>query len=198
MTANRLSFAVACGLEGALLVVALLVAWLFGMSAPLPVRWSMTDVLIGVLGTLPMFLAFAWMMQASAPAVREVREFLERTIGQIMGNWRLWQLAVVSIVAGISEEALFRGVIQGGLTSVLGEIPAIAIASLLFGLCHPITRVYVAMAAVFGVYLGAQWALTGNLLAPVVTHALYDFGALFYLMRRTRPAGRPGSERDRP
>ena len=34
-----------------------------------------------------------------------------------------------------------------------------------------------------GAYLGLLWLLSRNLLAPMITHALYDFGALVYLVR---------------
>ena len=56
--------------------------------------------------------------------------------------------------------------------------PGLAVASLLFGLLHPITPTYVAIAALLGAYLGAVWLATGNLLTVIVAHALYDFVAL--------------------
>jgi membrane protease YdiL (CAAX protease family) len=33
-------------------------------------------------------------------------------------------------------------------------------------------------------YLGWLWLASGNLLAPIITHGLYDFLALAYLTRR--------------
>ena len=40
------------------------------------------------------------------------------------------------------------------------------------------------MAAVVGIYLGLLWLATGNLLVPIVTHGVYDFAALVWLLRR--------------
>jgi len=57
------------------------------------------------------------------------------------------------------------------------------IASVLFGLFHPITPTYAALAAAIGLYLGWLWLACGNLLTPIVTHALYDFLALAYLVK---------------
>lgn len=37
---------------------------------------------------------------------------------------------------GFFEEVLFRGVIQQGLSAVIGGIPALVITSVLFGLAH--------------------------------------------------------------
>jgi membrane protease YdiL (CAAX protease family) len=42
-----------------------------------------------------------------------------------------------------------------------------------------------------GVYLGGLLLLTDNLLAPIATHAVYDFVALIYLTR-SRPPQPPG------
>ena len=63
---------------------------------------------------------------------------------------------------------------------------ALLLASLLFGLAHAITRTYVVLATVFGIYLGWLWTASGNLLVPIVAHALYDFVALSALVRAER------------
>ena len=56
----------------------------------------------------------------------------------------------------------------------------------MFGLLHPITRAYAVIAALLGAYLGGLWLAGGNLLTPIVAHALYDFVALVYLLRLRR------------
>ena len=45
-----------------------------------------------------------------------------------------------------------------------------------------------------GVYLGLVWEWTGNLLPPVLMHALYDFLVLLYLLRGPGSADAPGPE----
>jgi membrane protease YdiL (CAAX protease family) len=57
------------------------------------------------------------------------------------------------------------------------------LASLVFGLLHALTATYAVLATFMGVYLGAVWLGTGNLLVVVLAHALYDFAALVYLTR---------------
>jgi len=42
---------------------------------------------------------------------------------------------------------------------------------------------YALLAGVVGLYLGGLYLLTGNLLVPIVVHALYDVVALGYLRR---------------
>lgn len=90
------------------------------------------------------------------------------------------QLTLISVCAGISEEALFRGAIQGSLADHVGLGVALIMASLLFGAFHLITWTYAIIAAFIGAYLGLLWIWTGNLLAPIVTHAVYDIAALVY------------------
>ena len=102
-------------------------------------------------------------------------------------KWSLWQLAVISLLAGLGEEILFRAVIQGKLTHLLGPALSVPLASLLFGCVHWVNVEYVFMAAFMGAYLGGVWLTNGNLLTPIVTHALYDFLALVYFLRLHRP-----------
>ena len=60
---------------------------------------------------------------------------------------------------------------------------ALALASVLFGVLHAMTVVYAVLAVLAGLYLGWLWQATGNLLVPVVCHALSDFLVLLVLLR---------------
>jgi hypothetical protein len=97
----------------------------------------------------------------------------------------------ISLMAGIGEEALFRGVIQTALAGRLPVWSAIAITAVLFGVVHWATAIYALLAGLIGAYLGLLYHLTDNLLAPIVTHALYDLAALSALARM-KPAPRAG------
>jgi hypothetical protein len=59
-------------------------------------------------------------------------------------------------------------------------ILAVLLVSALFGAFH-------LLAALIGAYLGLLWIWTGNLLTPMITHAVYDFAALVYFFRFRRP-----------
>jgi hypothetical protein len=59
----------------------------------------------------------------------------------------------------------------------------VGIAALLFGVAHWLTMSYAVFATLIGVYLGILFLFTENLLAPIVTHALYDVVALSVLVR---------------
>ena len=105
----------------------------------------------------------------------------------LFGNWSILQLTLISVCAGLSEEAFFRGAIQGSLADNVGVGVALVMASLLFGAFHLITWTYAIIAAFIGAYLGLLWIWTGNLLTPMITHAVYDIVALVYFFRFRRP-----------
>jgi uncharacterized protein len=101
----------------------------------------------------------------------------------IFEPWAIWQLAVISPLAGVCEEAFFRSVFQGGLARHIGTIPALVVASVIFGCFHLVTKTYAATATLIGAYVGVLWLAAENLLAPITTHAVYDFVALVYFLR---------------
>ncbi len=53
----------------------------------------------------------------------------------------------------------------------------------MFGAAHLITWTYAIIAGFIGAYLGLLWIWSGNLLKPMVTHAVYDFAALVNFLR---------------
>ena len=76
----------------------------------------------------------------------------------------------------------FELVATGGTARML-TAGGLAVTSVLFGLLHPISFTYIVIAGLLGLYLGVVWIVNGNLLAVMVTHALYDFAVLGYLIR---------------
>ena len=92
---------------------------------------------------------------------------------------------LVSALAGIGEELLFRGVLQAGLSEAWSPMAGIVVASLLFGAAHAVSLSYLVLATLMGLYLGLLYHLTGNLLLPIIVHALYDWIAIHFYLRRS-------------
>jgi membrane protease YdiL (CAAX protease family) len=172
--------------EGGMALLALFLGWLLGQPALETFHWSLAAVAVGAVASVPMLALFLGIERWPVGPLARIRRFLDETIVPLFGRCSLVELALISLLAGVGEEMLFRGVIQAATSRWLGWAAALLIASALFGLLHPITRTYIVLAAALGAYLGGVWLLSGNLLTVIVTHALYDFVVLVYLLRRPR------------
>jgi hypothetical protein len=131
---------------------------------------------------MPLLGLFWWMLRSAWPPLAEVRLFLENNLRPIFARWSWWELGLICLLAGLGEELVFRGALHGGLARWVGEPAAWLAASVLFGLCHAVTRSYALIAALIGAYFSALWVVTGNLMVPVIAHGLYDFLALAYFL----------------
>jgi uncharacterized protein len=178
-----LSFAAGCVLELALLVLAFLWGWLFHLPVFLDLHWSLNATLIGIVAAIPPFGFFVWAWNSKLHICFRHRQLLEVVLRPVFSKWPILQLLIISLIAGFSEEAFFRGAIQGSLADRVCVIAALVLASVAFGACHLLTWTYAIIAAFLGAYLGLLWIWTGNLLTPMITHAVYDFLALVYFLR---------------
>lgn len=183
---SRLQFLLLATLfQGGLFLLGLGLA--FWQGVDLRWQWSLTAVAKGVLLTIPLLLLLWWALRSSWSPLRELRETLVDRFGPIMRQCRLVDLVYVSLLAGISEEALFRGAVQNLLIGS-GIFAAVVGTNLLFGLCHAASPVYFVYAFLAGCYL--TWVAgvpDQNLVPAVIAHSLYDLVALS-VIRSLAPA----------
>jgi uncharacterized protein len=144
---------------------------------------------LGLVGTLPPLGMLVWVLRSGWQPMADLRNHLEGLTREAFAAWGPWQWALVSALAGLGEESLFRGVIQAGLAEALGPAGALLAASVLFGLVHPVSWLYGVLAGLMGLWFGVVWWWSGSLVAPVIAHALYDFIALGWTVRRARKVG---------
>ena len=85
-------------------------------------------------------------------------------------------LGVSGVLTPIVEEIINRGLILPALLA-RGTISGIVIAALLFAILHPPPTFPMAFA--FGVYAGLQFARSGHLWLPLVTHCSYNMLVVF-------------------
>ena len=168
--ARKLSFTAGCLLELVLLVFAFVWCWLLHQSALGDIHWSFTSALVGILASVPPLGFFLWTLNSRLHVWTQHKQLMEGLIRPLLGNWSLWQLFIISLAAGLSEEAFFRGAIQGSLADRMNVIWAVVLASGLFGAAHLLTWTYALFAALIGVYLGLLWIWTGNLLTPCLLY----------------------------
>jgi membrane protease YdiL (CAAX protease family) len=140
----------------------------------------------GILATLPLLLGLRGMLGLQRGPIRELVDLVVAQFGPLLAPLSFPELAILAAVAGLSEEVLFRGVVLVALMEWTWAGWALLASSLLFGLVHFASRTYALLAGVMGLYLGALFLAQGNLLAPAITHALYDLAALASIARLAR------------
>ena len=147
------------------------------------VTWSLREAGQGIALGLG-FIALAFALFRGLPAIGERLVRMQAETYAFLGpRLGLPAILLISLCAGVGEEALFRGGMQTFLGDQLGMPAAIALSSALFAAIHlgkpVITVLLFAVGAGFGI---AYW-LTESLLAVMIGHALYDVWALRYLHR---------------
>ncbi len=182
---------VAAAFEGSLAIIAVGLGWAFGVMPTETLWWSLPAMVWGLAATVPMLLLLWISVNVAWRPLDNLTRTIDETIGPLLQGCSLVDLAAVSLLAGLGEELLFRGFLQQLVTQWIsgpwGVWVGLAVASVVFGLLHAITPTYALVACLIGLFLGWLWLATGNLLAPITAHAVYDFLAMVYFLR-IRPA----------
>lgn len=179
----------AVAVEGGLVLLAWGLGWLLGTPSLATFSWDVDAAAVGAVATLPMLTVFFVCLHWPAAPFQRINKLLDEVLRPFLASCTLLDLAAISLLAGLGEEMLFRGVLQEQFAAWAGNAwVGLALASVSFGLAHALTPAYVILATLLGGFLGFLWQQTGNLLAPVVAHALYDFIALVIFLRFRRGA----------
>jgi membrane protease YdiL (CAAX protease family) len=174
----------AVGLEGGLLIIALGLGLLLGTAPFGGARVTPGALAWGTVATIPTLLLMWWMSSTTWPALRRLRREVEETIVPLFADCTAGELVLIALLAGVGEEALFRGLVQRGISDIAGPAAGVVAAGALFGLAHFVTHTYALLAALLGIYLGMLFLVTGNLIVPIVVHTLYDVIALLLWVRQ--------------
>jgi len=188
--------------EGGLAIVAVAAGWLMGTDPLASLRWDAIGAAWGLAATLPMLGAVWLSLKSRFGPLRHLLRVVDDLLVPMFRGLPLIELAGISLLAGLGEEMLFRGLIQqavaDGFDTPQGAWVALVAASVLFGLAHRVTNTYAVLAGLIGFYLGGLWMLTDNLLVPIVAHAMYDFVVLVYLVHIRKPPESSAQQADHP
>lgn len=184
--------------EGGLVLLAWALGAVFGTPAFSQLHLTWEGAAYGLLASVPMLGALAWIMWSTWRPLVRFRRNIDEVVAPLFANSTVLDLVVISAMAGLGEEALFRGFMQTALAGAVELWLAVVLTSLVFGLAHFLSATYALYAAVVGVYLGLLLIVFDNLLAPVVAHAAYDFLALVYLVYARPPANGVGARDEGP
>ncbi len=163
-------------LEGGLLLLGFVLFWIWPLDKEAP-SWS-AQALFTIENGLLLFISVcaAWSVTSDTvrghPWLRKIFIKLKETpLLEWAERAPAWHLLLISVAAGVGEEYLFRGFLQGH-TGLIA-------ASLIFGLCHFLTFGYFVFATLFGVFLGWFYQELDHAILPVIlAHAAYDWLAL--------------------
>lgn len=173
---TALQLAIFCGLG-------LLLWHLSGRDLAAFVTFSLTEVLMGV-ALAGALIALAAALFRGFPRIGEQLVRLQAPNFAFFGRRLGWpMIAVISVGAGVGEEALFRGGLQTLIGDNLGVVAAILLSSAAFAAIHLAKPLITALLLVIGTIFGVFYWQTGSLIAAMVGHALYDIWALRYLHR---------------
>jgi len=169
--------------EGGMVVLWLVVAEFLGIVPGAQGAATVGALVTGAAATLPLLPLLWWVSRSRLGPLRAMMREVDEVLVPLLSRLTVADYALIALLAGIGEEGVFRGLLQEGLSWSLPVPAAVVAASTVFGMLHFITPAYALLAGILGVYLGALYVLTGNLLVPITVHALYDFIALLYLLR---------------
>lgn len=177
-------------MQGALFTAAGLGLWhLSGRPLDDFVSFSLVEVAMGAGFGLALILVAAAVFRGF-PRVSEQLIRLQSDTYRFLGPNLGWPaIMLISLVAGISEEASLRAGLQTLLGDHVGPGAAIALASALFAALHMAKPVITALLLVIGAVFGVVYWQTGSLLTVMIAHVLYDIWALRYLNREMHRLG---------
>ncbi|KAG5185288.1 CAAX protease self-immunity-domain-containing protein [Tribonema minus] len=167
--------------EVAVLAVAAVIATFLNINPVAGFAPSLEGISSAIAYAIPIFVGSVVLERSNIKLFKEIDRDTQLFVVQIFGAKRslsniLPAAAIMAASAGIAEEILFRGIIQNGLSNYIGDVPALLVASLLFGLAHnPVPGASSLVEAIYGFTFGSLYIATGgNLFAPILSHFLYD------------------------
>ncbi len=142
--------------------------WKFPADLTAP-SWFWTGLVLSAAGGTVVLGELANLTTWMVPLPSELAALFNRLTE---GN-PLISLFTLAVVAPLTEETLFRGLLLRGFSRRYGVWPALLLSSALFALFH--LNLWQALAAFLaGLYLGWVFLSTRSLLAPILVHALFN------------------------
>jgi membrane protease YdiL (CAAX protease family) len=202
-----------CGFELAIGLLGLIVAWGAGFDARVyldrigELSWQSTgyEILLGAIAAAPMAIAIWLLMKVPHEAIESIKRLGDDPTMKALLSLGYLELFTLSLCAGVGEEVAFRGCLLPWLATIGGpDLPAsadfkigerlmtasplvlglaVTASSFAFGMLHPITKLYVAVATLMGVYFAGLMIATDSLLVPIVTHAVYNASQFAFAKR---------------
>lgn len=135
---------------------------------PKVVFYSLVASVALIIPTLGLESVIARFIQIPEAVIEALIEMLRaRNLPELVYVW-----LVVAVGAAVSEEFIFRGILQNCLAERVRGWVAVFLTAMVFGLLHTIWRL--PQAFVLGSFLGFLYLRTGSLIPPLVAHLVIN------------------------
>jgi membrane protease YdiL (CAAX protease family) len=151
----------------------------FGAS----IRWR-SDVIVGVVAGLGssliilgvLYPPFLWLLRQISGHKVSIGQSARNLGTEGRGAGFVVFAVLVALGAPLAEELFFRGFLQRSLQRMLGRVPGLGVAAVLFGLAHIGSTEAASLPALmlFGLVLGLLYQRTGRLGPGVVAHMAFN------------------------
>lgn len=168
------------------LLIGFILAWVLNIDLKSALALRFWEIGVGVLATIPLAGSLFWFMRTNVPVLARFRESQLEFISSLGFHLTTPRIIAMSAIAGLSEEVVFRGVLQTFASNHVPMVLAIILTNILFGALHARTLIYAVIAGILGLYLGLVYWATGGLWAVIIAHALYDIAAFDVARRQIR------------
>lgn len=130
---------------------------------------------VGALGLTNLYFVLLARLAESSPFVASQMDAYEKLSASFSPKNGLGFLIVgISVMAPVTEELLFRGIVQGELRKAMPEPAAVLIQAVIFAAYHlqPIQSSY---ALIPGLLLGMAYAWSRSIWVPIAMHMFFNF-----------------------
>jgi membrane protease YdiL (CAAX protease family) len=139
---------------------------------------------LALLLSFPMLAALFLLERISWEPIVNLKNEIDEKVRPIFSQCNLVDFGLIAFFAGVGEELFFRGWMQAVMIERSGLVIGIIVASLVFGFLHYLSTAYAVFAFITSIYLGAIYLISENLFIVMAIHAIYDFIALVYLVKK--------------
>lgn len=144
----------------------------------LPSPWPALAVVGATLSLAPLLDLITWRMSLRFPPNPAYLEFVDKFRPDDPLRFTLVAIALALMVP-LAEEMLFRGVLQRVLLRQSGPALAIILTACLFAAVHPLYSLPGVL--LLGLFFGVMAYLLGNLIYPIIAHAVWNLLNLLVL-----------------
>lgn len=130
---------------------------------------------------LPVGAGFCFSVFSSTlQEILTIPKFLMGETANTVGNSVAAFIAAIYVIAPITEEFVFRGMIMTGLRRALNSVPSVLVSAVLFGAIHLMTgSIITAVHAMLGgLIFGLAYEKTGSLFSAIAAHLAGNLGGL--------------------